>query len=305
MAFLIGAVIWPRHARGQNQPTPGQPAQGQSGQNDNSIGQVATVQGSATVMRASVAGSALKAADPVYKGDVLATGANASLGVTFDDNTTLNLTANARIVVNDFVYRQSGSANTAVFDIAVGTVAFVAGEVAKTGDMEITTPTAVLGIRGTTGIVDVPSNVNAGGQAKIKLYADSDGRVGHINVFDRQGARLGALTQRSSAFAIQRGAGGRFQATPFRIPTQEQARDRGVVQRLFRSHAIGRQLINRRQQLRGRGQRPNIQQPGKPNQQNRNLTPDQSPRNERRRGRLRERLRNLNPFAPRRNQDSR
>ncbi len=43
-----------------------------------------------------------------------------------------------------------------VFDVAKGTAAFVAAAVAKTGDMKITTPTATLGIRGTTGLVEVP-----------------------------------------------------------------------------------------------------------------------------------------------------
>jgi hypothetical protein len=80
-----------------------------------------------------------------YKKDVLQTGANASLGVTFDDETTLSLSVNARIVVNEFVYEEGAKGNTAVFDIARGTVAFVASLVAKTGDMTISTPTATDG----------------------------------------------------------------------------------------------------------------------------------------------------------------
>ena len=135
--------------------------------------------------------------------------------------------------------------------------------------MTITTPTSTLGIRGTTGVVDVPDNAApggaGGGEAKIKLYPDADGRVGRIDVFSRQGERLGALTQGSSAFAIRPGAGGRFAAVPFQIPAQEAARDRGVVQRLFASHNVGRQMTLQRRQLRGpnlprQNQRPNLQQ---------------------------------------------
>ena len=55
--------------------------------------------------------------------------------------------------VNEFVYEEGGKGNTAVFNIAHGTVAFVASLVAKTGDMTISAPTATLGIRGTTGVV--------------------------------------------------------------------------------------------------------------------------------------------------------
>ena len=244
--FLVGVVSWPFAARAQTQP-------GAAPAADDFVGQIATLQGGATVTRGKTAAAALKISDAVYKNDVLATGANAALGVTFDDETTLSLSANARIVVDEFVYEKGAKGNKAVLNVARGTVAFVASLVAKSGDMTITTPTSTLGIRGTTGVIDVPENAAAGGaaEAKIKLYPDSDGRVGRIDVFSRQGERLGALTQGSSAFAIRPGAGGRFAAVPFQIPPQEAARDRGVVQRLFASHNVGRQMTLQRRQLRG------------------------------------------------------
>ncbi|MGB7617360.1 MAG: FecR domain-containing protein, partial [Pseudolabrys sp.] len=256
IVLFAGAAAWPQVARAQDKSNVNQDT-------NDPVGQVATLQGIATVTRGNAAASTLKVSDAVYKNDVLQTGANASLGVTFDDETTLSLTANARIVVNEFVYEESAKGNKAVFNIARGTVAFVASLVAKTGDMTISTPTATLGIRGTTGVVDVPDSTATGaGDAKIKLYPDADGRVGQINVFNRQGERLGALTQGSSAFAIRPGAGGRIAAIPFQIPPQEAARDRGVVQRLFASHNIGRQMAIQRRQLRGPNrQRPNNQRP--------------------------------------------
>ena len=103
---------------------------------------VATLQGVATVTRANAAPAALKVSDAIFKNDALQTGASSSLGVTFDDETTLSLSANARIVVNEFVYEEGGKGNSAVFNIARGTVAFVASLVAKTGNMTISTPTA-------------------------------------------------------------------------------------------------------------------------------------------------------------------
>ena len=187
--------------------------------------------------------------------------ANSTLGVTFDDQTTFSLSANTRIVVNEFVYQEGGDANAASFNVAVGTAAFVASLVAKTGDMKITTPIATLGIRGTTGVVDVPQAGAAAraGEPRIKLYADADGHVGQIEVFNLQGGRLGALTQGASAFAIRRGAGGRLGAVPFQIPPQEAARDRGVLQRLFASHNIGRRMTIERLRSRGRN-RPAAEQ---------------------------------------------
>jgi hypothetical protein len=318
IALLVGGVAWPIAARAQN------PIDLNPDANDQ-VGQVATVQGIATVTRGNAAPSALNVSDAIYKKDVLQTGASSSLGVTFDDETTFSLSMNSRIVIDEFVYEEGANANAAVFNVARGTVAFIAGQVAKTGDMKISTPSASLGIRGTTGVVDVPAGPGAG-EAKIKLYPDTDGRVGQIEVYDRQGARLGALTQGASAFAIRPGPGGRFAAVPFQIPPQEAARDRGVVQRLFASHNIGRQMAIQRRQLRGpnrqrpnnlrpnNNQRPNnLRQPGGPQQQNRGpQQQNRSPGFQQRgnpaapqRGGLREKLRKLNPFAPKKNEPPR
>src|SRR6202040_3366101 len=95
-----------------------------------------------------------------------------------------------------------------------GTVAFVAAAVAKTGNMKISTPTSTLGIRGTTGLVEVPEGASASSPnaVAIKLYPDPDGHVGRIEVNDRMGARLGFLTQGASGFPIRPGAGGGFAA---------------------------------------------------------------------------------------------
>lgn len=230
---------------------------------DNSVGQVATVQGSATVTRPNAAATALKVADPIFKNDMLETGADSALGVTFDDETTFSLSADTRIVVNEFVYQEGGGGNAASFNVAVGTAAFVASLVAKTGNMTITTPEASIGIRGTTGVVDVPA-AGATAAPTVKLYPDADGHVGQIELFDRQGNRVGALTQGASAFALRPGPGGRFFAQPYRIPPQEAARDRGVLQRLNVTRNIGRQMLIQRRQFRGPNrQRPNNQRPGR------------------------------------------
>jgi hypothetical protein len=215
------------------------------------IGNVATLTGSATVTRNN-ASTPLKPQDDIYLDDVLQTSANSTLGVTFNDATTFNLTANARIVVDNYVYEDGGKQNAAVFDIAMGTVAFVAAAVARTGDMKISTPTATLGIRGTTGLVEVPQNASAAGanNVAIKLYPDADGRVGHIDVNDRGGARLGSLTQGASGFTIRPGAGGRFTAAPLMISPQEILRDQGLVRQVHAAQSVGRQIVARQRALR-------------------------------------------------------
>jgi hypothetical protein len=220
--------------------------------NDEPVGNVATLTGNATVTRNNTA-TPLKLQDDIFLNDVLQTSANSKLGVTFNDATTFNLTANARITVDNYVYEDGGKQNAALFDIAKGTVAFVAAAVAHTGDMKISTPTATLGIRGTTGLVEVPEGAAAAGanNVAIKLYPDPDGRVGRIEVNDRAGARLGFLTQGASGFTIRPGAGGaRFAAVPLMISPQQVLRDQGIVRQVHAAQSVGRQIVSRQRALR-------------------------------------------------------
>ena len=211
------------------------------------VGNVATLTGSATVTRNNTT-TPLKLKDDIFQSDVLRTSANSTLGVTFTDATTFHLTANAQITVDGFVYEEGGQKNGALFDIAKGTVAFVAASVAKTGDMRISTPTATLGIRGTTGLVEVPQGASATNpnNVAIKLYPDPDGRVGHIDVNGRDGTRLGSLTQGASGFTIRPGAGGRFTAAPLMISPQQALRDQGIVRQVHAAQAVGRQIVTER-----------------------------------------------------------
>ena len=184
------------------------------------VGNVATVTGKASVIRNDKT-TPLKVKDDIYLNDVVQTAANSALGITFIDATTFNLKANTKITIDNYVYEDGGKSNAAIFDVARGTAAFVAAAVAKSGDMKITTPTATLGIRGTTGLVEVPEGAAANNpnNVAVKLYPDADGRVGQIEVNDRAGARLGFLTQGASGFTIRPGAGGaRFAAVPLTIP---------------------------------------------------------------------------------------
>jgi hypothetical protein len=235
------------------------------------IGSVATLQGTASATRSNKA-NALALRDSIFKGDVLQTGVDGTLGITFDDETTFTLKPNSQITVDDFVYEEGGSKNAAVFNILRGTVAFVAAEVAHTGNMKIDTPTSSLGIRGTTGLVEIPADGAGGtGQVSVKLYPDADGRVGRIEVFGRDGSQLGILTRGASGFAIRAGAGGqRFSAVPLQISAQEAERDRSFVRQAFSTRLIGRQINTQRRtlqqqhrnQLRPNQQRPNLQRPG-------------------------------------------
>jgi hypothetical protein len=228
------------------------------------VGNVATVTGKASVIRNDKT-TPLKVKDDIYLNDIVQTGANSALGITFVDATTFNLKANTRITIDNYVYEDGGKSNAAVFDVAKGTAAFVAAAVAKTGDMKITTPTATLGIRGTTGLVEVPEGAaaNSPNNVAVKLYPDADGRVGRIEVNDRAGARLGFLTQGASGFTIRPGAGGaRFAAVPLVISQTVVLRDQGFVRQLHSTQNFGRQVVLQQREFRRAN--PNFVNPNRP-----------------------------------------
>ncbi len=112
---------------------------------------------SAVVLQArlAVGSDKTKIGDPVYKGDVVQTGADGTIGITFTDGTAFNLSSNARMVLNEFVYDPNGKSNSTLISLTKGTFTFFAGKVAKTGDMKIETPVATMGIRGTTPHVEI------------------------------------------------------------------------------------------------------------------------------------------------------
>jgi hypothetical protein len=217
---------------------------------------VASVAGGASDFRNGAPVTRLKTSDAILKGDLLQTDPDGSLAVTFDDETTFRLGPSATLAVSDFLFEEGGSKNSAVFNVVRGSAAFVASLVAKTGDMKIVTPTATLGIRGTTGLIEVPSGGT--GDVSVKLYPDANGRVGQIELFGAGGARLGTLTRPASGFSIRSGPGG-LAAVPLRISAQEAARDRAFVQQTFAAQRTGRQLINQR-----RNQQPGLQRPPNP-----------------------------------------
>src|SRR5262249_25665180 len=86
----------------------------------------------------------------------------------------------------------------------------------------------------------------------IKLYPDPDGHVGRIEVNDRTGTRLGALTQSASGFAIRPPStpGGRGSAVALAIPSHRAARDQGFVRQVHAAQNVGRQIVTEQRALR-------------------------------------------------------
>ena len=142
--------------------------------------------GTATVIRNGVS-IILNNGDNVEKGDVVASGSDSTLGITFIDGTVFGLSSNARMVLNEMVYDPNGSNNSSLLSLVAGTITFVAGETAKHGDMKVDTPVATMGIRGTAVLVEIDFNVPGQGtpDAKFQVLVEPDGTTGSYILFDK------------------------------------------------------------------------------------------------------------------------
>jgi len=93
--------------------------------------------------------------DAIYRGDLIQTGLEGALAITFADGTSFNVSNNARMEVNEFVYDPNGHSNSTLLSLTKGTFTFIAGNVAHTGSMKVDTPLGTMGIRGTAPRVEI------------------------------------------------------------------------------------------------------------------------------------------------------
>lgn len=120
------------------------------------VGYVKTVKGEAYVVSA---GKPVKAAvgTPVQAGSVLKTGAQASLGVTFKDNTVMSFGPDTVLTVDEYIYAPNQGSVKLGASLAKGTLAYLSGAIAKIKPDAVTvkTPTGTIGVRGTHFVVKV------------------------------------------------------------------------------------------------------------------------------------------------------
>ena len=146
------------------------------------IGTVVKLTGSATAIRGGVAVE-LNIGDKLHKGDVVQAGSDCALGISFIDNTAFSLSSNARMVLNEMVFEPGGSSNNSLLSLVQGTISFVAGQIAQTGNMVVDTPVATLGVRGTAVLVEISA---ASGPTKFSILVEPGGRTGSYTLTDKR-----------------------------------------------------------------------------------------------------------------------
>ena len=120
------------------------------------IAQVKTATGQVVVLRA---GQPLPAnvGDKLFEKDVIETGPDGAIGITFVDNTVFSAGPNSQLALDEFQFDSSNFRGSMLADMRQGTLSVVSGDITRSspGAMKIKTPTAVLGVRGTTFAVQV------------------------------------------------------------------------------------------------------------------------------------------------------
>jgi len=194
------------------------------------IGHVAKLTGSASVIRNGVS-VALNIGDNVFKGDVVQSGADSALGISFIDGTAFSLSSNARMVLNDMVYDPNGSSNASLLSLVQGTITFVAGETAKHGSMKVDTPVATMGIRGTAVLVEISAD---DGPTKFSVLVEPGQVTGSFVLYDKfTGATLGSVSQAGLMTLVTPSGQNRFTISEQLKTLADVSAEKDIIQQVF------------------------------------------------------------------------
>jgi hypothetical protein len=112
-----------------------------------------------------------KVNSPVEMNDTIVT-AKAKAKLTFEDNTTVNITEQSKLVIDDFVYDPKKGSGKLAMKVVMGTARYASGQIAKTNpqNVAVSTPTATVAVRGT----DFSMTVDELGRSTIVLLPSCD-----------------------------------------------------------------------------------------------------------------------------------
>ena len=120
------------------------------------VGQVKVLSGTVHVQRGNQS-LPLKVGSPIQQADLLVTGADGSVGVTFTDNSLLSVGPNSALAIDRYAFDTTTHAGQFDASLKKGTLAVVSGKMVKQtpGTMRVHTPTSIMGVRGTEFAVRV------------------------------------------------------------------------------------------------------------------------------------------------------
>lgn len=115
--------------------------------------------------------------------------------ITFEDDTRVQVNENSRLVIDDFVYDPKSKSGKLGAKIALGTVRYASGQIAKNSpqNVALNTPTATISVRGTdfavtveelgqSTIILLPSCPDDRNKSRSRLDIEQNCKVGEITV---------------------------------------------------------------------------------------------------------------------------
>ena len=120
------------------------------------VGLVKTASGSAQLQRGAER-FAVQVGTPVQAADVIVTGADGAVGITFTDNSLVSVGPGSVFAIDKYTFDTTTHAGEFEGNLRQGRLAAVSGKMVKQSpeSMKIRTPAAIMGVRGTEFIVQV------------------------------------------------------------------------------------------------------------------------------------------------------
>lgn len=120
------------------------------------IGKIKIASGDVSITRDGVEIAAETGAE-LFESDVITTGANSAVGMTFSDNSRISLGPESSLELEKFAHQKGAGKDGFDLRIRHGSLTAASGEIAKTRPlaMRVLMPTTVLGVKGTEFAVRV------------------------------------------------------------------------------------------------------------------------------------------------------
>ena len=147
------------------------------------IGDVILHEGNAVIERTDGEDVDSKVDLDIFSYDTIKTG-KGKVAIEFIDETRVDVTQHSKLIIDEFVYDPNTKTGSLSLKSVLGTVRYASGQIAKTSptSVQIKTPTATIGVRGT----DFTMTVDEIGSSTIILLpsCDTNGNcfVGEISV---------------------------------------------------------------------------------------------------------------------------
>jgi hypothetical protein len=147
------------------------------------IGDVINTEGSAGIERTDGETKDAEKDLDIFQYDTVKTG-KGKVAIGFIDDTRVDVTQHSKLIIDEFVYDPNTKTGSLSLKAALGTIRYASGQIAKTDptNVQIKTPTATIGVRGT----DFTMTVDEIGSSTIILLPSCDTNgfcfVGEITV---------------------------------------------------------------------------------------------------------------------------